>query len=94
MVYCSNSPNEEHGGTLHFRKFETERIEQCYDFLKNLQAAQAVSSSSPEKLRLVATGGGAYRFYDELKELLDLDVQREDEMECLIMGKLVGQLIP
>ena len=94
MVYSSISTNEEYGGTLHFRKFETERIEQCYDFLKNLQAAQAASSSSSEKLRLVATGGGAYRFYDEMKERLDIDVQREDEMECLIMGKLIEQLIP
>jgi type II pantothenate kinase len=35
----------------------------------------------------MATGGGAYKFYDRMKEILHVDVIREDEMECLIIGE-------
>ena len=34
----------------------------------------------------MATGGGAYKFYDKMKHVLGVEVLREDEMECLIMG--------
>ena len=34
----------------------------------------------------MATGGGAYKYYDEMKKVLGIEVLREDEMECLIMG--------
>jgi type II pantothenate kinase len=35
----------------------------------------------------MATGGGAYKFYNRMKEILHVDVIREDEMECLIIGE-------
>ena len=35
----------------------------------------------------MATGGGAYKFYDRMKNVLHVDVVQEDEMECLIIGK-------
>lgn len=34
----------------------------------------------------MATGGGAYKYYDEMKRVLGVEVLREDEMDCLIMG--------
>ena len=34
----------------------------------------------------MATGGGAFKYYDVIKERLGVDVMREDEMECLIQG--------
>lgn len=34
----------------------------------------------------MATGGGAYKYYDEMKKVLGVEVLREDEMECLIIG--------
>lgn len=34
----------------------------------------------------MATGGGAYKFFKRLKDILKVDVVREDEMECLIIG--------
>lgn len=34
----------------------------------------------------MATGGGAYKYYDTIREALGVKVSREDEMECLIMG--------
>jgi hypothetical protein len=36
----------------------------------------------------MATGGGAFKYYDRIKEALGVEVIREDEMECLIIGKL------
>lgn len=36
----------------------------------------------------MATGGGAYKYYDEMKKVLGAEVLREDEMECLIIGIL------
>ena len=36
----------------------------------------------------MATGGGAYKYYDRMKEVLEVEVLREDEMECLIIGRL------
>lgn len=35
---------------------------------------------------MVATGGGAYKYYDRLKEELNVNILREEEMECLIIG--------
>jgi type II pantothenate kinase len=35
----------------------------------------------------MATGGGAYKFYNKMKEILHVNVIREDEMECLIIGR-------
>ena len=29
---------------------------------------------------------GAYKFYDKIRAALGVDVLREDEMECLIIG--------
>lgn len=34
----------------------------------------------------MATGGGAYKYYDEMKAALGVEIMREDEMECLIIG--------
>lgn len=34
----------------------------------------------------MATGGGAFRFYDKMRNVLHVDVVREDEMDCLIIG--------
>ena len=36
----------------------------------------------------MATGGGAYKYYDKLKAALNVNIIREDEMECLITGML------
>ena len=47
---------------------------------------QPVDGSTPGQLCVVATGGGAYKYYDEMKKVLGVEVFREDEMECLIIG--------
>lgn len=51
------------------------------------------NGSSPPKpsfpqqnLCVMATGGGAYKYYDRITKTLGVEVIREDEMECLIIG--------
>lgn len=48
----------------------------------------ATNPSKPQSsnMRIMATGGGAYKFYERLRDELGADISREDEMECLIAG--------
>lgn len=39
-----------------------------------------------KNLHIMATGGGSYKFYDQMRERLNVQVTREDEMDCLIAG--------
>ena len=88
LVYFSQEPDaKELGGRLNFLKFETDRIDQCLDFVKKLQAEHKTQNGSKSgNMCIMATGGGAYKFYDEMKRVLGVEVLREDEMDCLIMG--------
>lgn len=47
-------------------------------------------SRRPSELCVMATGGGAYKYYDRIKEALGVEVIREDEMECLIIGEFIS----
>jgi type II pantothenate kinase len=81
------------GGRLSFLNFETDRIDLCIDFIQNLKDKQsALNGSSPAELCVMATGGGAFKFYNRMKEILHVDVIREDEMECLIIGDFFWKL--
>ena len=88
LVYFTHEPDsKESGGRLSFLKFETENISKCFEFVQRLKIKQqALNGSSPSELCVMATGGGAYKFYDEMQKVLDVEVLREDEMDCLIMG--------
>jgi type II pantothenate kinase len=66
--------------------FETDRIDDCVAFMKELKIKQQKLNGG--ELCVMATGGGAYKFYDKIREALGVDVLREDEMECLIIGML------
>ncbi|TVY35173.1 Pantothenate kinase [Lachnellula occidentalis] len=90
LVYFSREPNSrELGGRLNFINFETDRIDDCVEFMRQLKIKQQkLNGSNPGELCIMATGGGAYKFYDKIREVLGVDVLREDEMECLIIGKL------
>lgn len=75
------------GGRLNFLNFETDRIDECISFIQELKETQSqLNGSKPADLCIMATGGGAFRFYDKMREVLHVDVVREDEMDCLIMG--------
>lgn len=73
---------------MNFLNFETNRIDLCIEFLQQLKQKQLeLNGSSPGQLCVMATGGGAYKFYDRIKEALAVEIIREDEMECLIIGE-------
>jgi type II pantothenate kinase len=79
------------GGTLNFVRFETEQITQLIDFLNDLIKSSAATNHVTESemrkgVRVIATGGGAHKYYDMLVEGTGLKVHREEEMECLITG--------
>ncbi|KAN0062444.1 hypothetical protein ACQY0O_005335 [Thecaphora frezii] len=87
------------GGRLNFIKFETGDIENCVRFLRELiersARANGVSIEDMRKgVKLMATGGGAHLFYDLFEAELGIEVQREDEMACLITGLNFITLIP
>ncbi|TFK77540.1 fumble [Pluteus cervinus] len=87
------------GGSLNFERFETDNIDECVEFIKSLieRSAQANGVSIEDmrrSVKIMATGGGAHRFYELFQETLRVDVRREDEMECLIEGLKFITLIP
>jgi len=87
------------GGSLNFDRFETDRIDDCVEFIQGLMERSAkVNGVSIEEMRkgvkIMATGGGAHKFYELFSEKLGVEVRREDEMECLIEGLKFITLIP
>ncbi|ROW10124.1 hypothetical protein VMCG_02091 [Cytospora schulzeri] len=88
LVYFSREDfSTEPGGRLNFTSFETDRIDDCIAFMRHLkEEQQTLNGSHPTQLTVMATGGGAYKYYDKIREVLGVDVIREDEMECLIIG--------
>ncbi len=77
----------EPGGRLNFHNFETDKIDDCLEFMSQLNKIQALNGTRPSELCVMATGGGAYKFSDKIRDVLGVDVKREDEMECLIIGQ-------
>ncbi|KAL8661353.1 MAG: hypothetical protein Q9202_005655 [Teloschistes flavicans] len=88
LVYFSQEPDsKDDGGRLNFLKFETDRIDRCLEFVKRLQNEFHMQNGQKSgAMVIMATGGGAYKFYEEMKKVLGVEVLREDEMDCLIMG--------
>ncbi|KAI0348113.1 fumble [Trametopsis cervina] len=87
------------GGSLNFERFETEHVDDCVTFIQHLieRSAQINGVSIAEmrqSVKIMATGGGAHRFYELFGAALRVEVRREDEMECLIEGLKFITLIP
>lgn len=87
------------GGRLNFTKFESGNMDMCMAFLRELIERSALANDvtmeeMQKSVRIMATGGGAHLFYDRFKEELGVEVQREDEMACLITGLNFMTLIP
>ncbi|KAK9473593.1 fumble-domain-containing protein [Dipodascopsis tothii] len=74
------------GGRLNFTMFETENIGELLGFMGELLSHKRAALSGSDPLYIMATGGGAYKFYDRMRAELDVEICREDEMECLIIG--------
>ncbi|KJZ79313.1 hypothetical protein HIM_01464 [Hirsutella minnesotensis 3608] len=88
LVYFSREAHStEPGGRLNFQNFETDRVDDCVELMKHLRDKHLeLNGSRRGELCVMATGGGAYKFYDKIRDALGVDVLREDEMECLIIG--------
>jgi len=87
------------GGSLNFERFETDNIHECVDFIQELiQRSAKINGVSLQEMRkgvkIMATGGGAHKFYELFSGQLCVEVRREDEMECLIEGLKFFTLIP
>ncbi|KAJ7597355.1 pantothenate kinase [Mycena floridula] len=87
------------GGSLNFERFETDNIEECVEFIQALiERSAKVNLVSIEDMRksvkIMATGGGAHKFHELFGGTLQVEVLREDEMECLIEGLKFITLIP
>jgi type II pantothenate kinase len=87
------------GGSLNFERFETDNIEDCVEFIEDLiERSAKINGVTIDEMRqgvnIMATGGGAHKFYDLFRGRLGVEVRREDEMECLIEGLKFITLIP
>ncbi|TEB38649.1 pantothenate kinase [Coprinellus micaceus] len=87
------------GGSLNFERFQTEDIDECVQFIQELISRSAeVNGVSIEEMRrsvkIMATGGGAHKFYELFSSDLQVEVRREDEMACLIEGLKFITMIP
>lgn len=89
MYFTRELDSADNGGRLNFINFETSRIDLCINFIKQLKEEHE-KLDGPEDLCVMATGGGAFKYYDKLREALNVNVLREDEMECLITGMLLS----
>jgi type II pantothenate kinase len=79
---------------LNFISFETRRVDDCMEFMLELKnAQQSLNGSAPGKLSVIATGGGAFKFYDKIRHTLSVDIQQRDEMQCLTTGELLPCLV-
>ncbi|KAG9011601.1 hypothetical protein FRB94_000786 [Tulasnella sp. JGI-2019a] len=87
------------GGSLNFERFETEKIHECVDFIKDLLERSAkVNNVSIEEMKqgvkIIATGGGAHKFQELFSTELGVEFSGEEEMEATITGLKFLTLIP
>lgn len=54
--------------------------------MRQLQEKHQKQNGSGSELCVMATGGGAFKYYEQIRTALGVEVLREDEMECLIIG--------
>ncbi|XP_032234034.1 pantothenate kinase 3 isoform X2 [Nematostella vectensis] len=66
-------------GNLHFIRFPTCQIGAFLEIAKSLNASVLNS-------KVCATGGGAFKFEHDFKEVLGVQLVKYDELECLIHG--------
>ncbi|PSC76368.1 Pantothenate kinase 2 isoform B [Micractinium conductrix] len=78
-------PQQQRGGKLHFVKFETAKIKECVAFIK-AKRLHLSADGLAGRMRIKATGGGAYKYAELFKEELGLIIEGEDEMACMVEG--------
>lgn len=77
-------------GKLNFKKFETSKIDDCIDFIKTMKlhpgGSRQQENPGSQPISIKATGGGSYKYADPFKERLGINLDKEDEMDCLVAG--------
>ncbi|THD28057.1 Type II pantothenate kinase [Fasciola hepatica] len=92
FTFYDYQEREHEGRKVCLIKFETRQIEECLEFIREnilqADAADATQLGDTETSRpaIKVTGGGAYRFKDLITRTLGVELNKEDEMECLIRG--------
>lgn len=66
-------------GTLHFIRFATNRMSDFLRMAKNKRFADTIHT-------VCATGGGAYKFEDDIKKNLNITLHKTDELDSIIYG--------
>ncbi|XP_070541275.1 pantothenate kinase 3-like isoform X2 [Ptychodera flava] len=66
-------------GNLHFIRFPT------IDMPAFLQLVKSKNLSSVAD-KICATGGGAYKFAEDVREIVNMKLEKYDELDCLISG--------
>lgn len=95
LVYFTTSNRKNvklKGGKLHFKDFQTENFKtDVLNFMLKLIKRSIDKEKLPPITYILATGGGAHKFYDLMnkkfsKSKLPVKIIAKDEMECLIKG--------
>lgn len=66
-------------GVLHFIRFSTSQIPEFIRMAKDKGLADLIDN-------VCATGGGAYKFEQEIKNTLNIDLRKSDELDSVIYG--------
>lgn len=66
-------------GTLHFIRFSTSQMPEFIKMAKDKGLANLVD-------KVCATGGGAYKFEEEIKQKLNIKLKKSDELDSVIYG--------
>ena len=75
------------GGKLHFVKFETSKVQDALRFIRDKGLlGNEETAMMHGKARILATGGGAYRFAELFLKDLDVVLEKKDEFDCLVAG--------
>lgn len=74
------------GGKLHFVKFETSKIRDALQFIEDKRLLEYDDKTEDSKPRVLATGGGAYKYADVFLKELDVVLEKRDEFACLVSG--------
>lgn len=74
------------GARLHFIKFETSQIEKCLDYVRQTLMRGDDDVMGVVNKTISVTGGGAFKYADRIKEKLNLEVAKVDEMDCICAG--------
>lgn len=90
IIYFTKNINNDGngGGKLNFYSIETSKIDKFIEFIKLIfkKNFNHDCQNFNNNLTIMATGGGSFKFYDLLKKNLNCNIQKEDEMQCLIIG--------